>query len=337
MPNMLFDRIKSFSPVPVSRIERSIDRIQIVIRNTTEASELLEGLLSFHFQENDPSKDKGRFIKHYVLGNSSVEHMRGTNYCQWLILFQPTLALQNIIRKGIEPILGLNVECVPFINLQQVEFAYDVYPASRQDIVDLFWLLRMVTTLRYSRKNSFYEFKGTVYQGKGGNIRNGSCGLRIYLKPEDNPKFVRLEIQLNNLALKRELITLESLPVTTDLIDPLDYVLFREPMNAERLNELVATILRKRFPKGQTGSKMRKQGVFCAIRDEVLDHLFVHNILDPWHDHTGLDEFFVQDAPSIHTIHETDIPVAQQVHGLKVIKDNYKLSFNLDRFSPKLF
>ena len=90
---------------------------------------------------------------------------------------------------------------------------------------------------------------GTYYIGLRGDIRRNSGGLRIYKKKKMDPKFLRIEIQLNNRGLQSRNINLESLPLLPNMIDPMKSLSFRQPLTKSQLDMLVDARYGKLYPK----------------------------------------------------------------------------------------
>jgi len=262
--------------------------------------------------------DQG-YTKEFSHETSLIQLVKGSSHKSWLCIYQPTISTQNIISEVIEPLMGLNVEVVPFTNIQQVEFAYNVYPLCESDLPNLRWWLEMYTVLKYSRKDSFSKFgETTIYQGKDGNVRNGSCGLTQYPNWRDDRIFTRLEVQLNRPALKRKKIDLESLPLTPSFIDPFDYIGFRQNLDRENLEKLVASIIRRKFRNGLQGSPMRKNFTIHSIRRSVMKAIF-----------SGEDH-------NCNTIESTNTPVPIQIDNFKKLKKAHRITNQDNVVFPKI-
>ena len=152
----LWDNIVSISPAPICDFVPSIDRIQIVFLKDSDSYDYLKEVLSSEFKSLKPYKKKGRFIRPYYTGDSLIELMSGNWNCyrNWLILYRPSPSLQTSIQSMITPLMGLNVGSDTFINLQQVEFAYDFFPGDEKDLDDIFAAVVNRIALRYARPGS---------------------------------------------------------------------------------------------------------------------------------------------------------------------------------------
>ena len=83
-----------------------------------------------------------------------------------------------------------------FHKLSQVELTFDFYTRDLQDFNEF---LNNHLYLRYQKQESF-NIEDTFYTT---DIRKATKGTRTYLKPEDNPEFVRMELVLSRRVIKR--------------------------------------------------------------------------------------------------------------------------------------
>ncbi|MGO8761137.1 MAG: hypothetical protein ACLP2P_04020 [Desulfobaccales bacterium] len=83
-----------------------------------------------------------------------------------------------------------------FHKLSQVELTFDFYTENLEDFQEF---LDNKLYLRYQKQKSF-NIEDTFYTT---DIRTATKGTRTYLKPEDNPEFVRMELVLSRRVIKR--------------------------------------------------------------------------------------------------------------------------------------
>ena len=104
-----------------------------------------------------------------------------------------------------------------FYKLSQVELTFDFYTENLEDFQDF---LDNKLYLRHQKQKSF-NIGDTFYTT---NIRTATKGTRTYLKPEDNPEFVRMELLLNRKVICRLGL---SLPLSNiDAIDLKKFFMF---------------------------------------------------------------------------------------------------------------
>lgn len=155
-----------------------------------------------------------------------------------LIAHEPDLATQQFLAR------------IGFLNLSQIELAWDFYPHNPVDLYPLKRTLAHHTILRNMRPGAFNLYNDlknrkskitqshihscTAYTGRKGNIRKSNVGLKIYTKP-DRP-FVRLELNLNRQAIKRKRFTL---PIDINDINLYDYITTRHNLNVIKLADVI--------------------------------------------------------------------------------------------------
>jgi hypothetical protein len=101
--------------------------------------------------------------------------------------------------------------------LSQVELTFDFYTKNLEDFQEF---LDNKLRLMYQKQKSF-NIEDTFYTT---NIREATKGTRTYLKPFDNPEFVRMELLLNRNIIRRLRL---SLPLSNiDAIDLKKFFVF---------------------------------------------------------------------------------------------------------------
>ncbi len=329
-PTRLLNILKSFSPVPIREIRPSIDRIKLVIRNNPYAFIKVKRFLysTFDFKRTTRDEEKDETLWHFFSFSSLIILKKKPDRWFDLTLFYPTVRLQQYVKLGIEPLFEeLEERHNPVINLSEVEFSYDVYPENENDLKELSRAIRKYIYLKNSRVNSFKIIGDTHYQGKDGNVRRGSGGLRMYDKEKLDEIPVRMEIILKNKRLKRKDLTFNSLPLAPYEINPLDYLSFQEPLTKERLDRVVNTIFRRRFPRGFPKTSGRG-----SSRAKVMRNIFRYKFLK---DVLG-DKFEDEHHTVSHDLEYPPMPVAEQSDNFKKVRKKWRLSYNAGQIFPRI-
>jgi len=150
----------------------------------------------------------------------------------------PTAEFMNKLRKMLSSLPHTK------IYVSQIEFAWDFYVRDEREANLLKRDIGKKIILKYSRMNCFCFYKGTIYIGKEGNVREGSKGVRVYTKLEENKHFVRVELQVNRDFIRDKLgVCINSLPIDESYMTFEHLIEFRETFTVEKAESLTARIL----------------------------------------------------------------------------------------------
>lgn len=151
-------------------------------------------------------------------------------------LQDPSKLVQQKVREFLMMILdslGLDHERV---SVTQVEFALDFIPSSPEFLLDLANCLQSSLTMRHARMSSCWVKETTMYIGKKGNVRNGTKGVRCYLKEGNR---VRVELQANKEFLKTKKIAIGNLPISNNFAKVFDHIRFYYPISRRELEKII--------------------------------------------------------------------------------------------------
>jgi hypothetical protein len=211
------------------------------------------------------------------------------------------------------------------ISLSQIEFALDFYPENKNDLDDLSSVLWHGIIRKYSRVGSFNKYEDTEYQGKLGNVRDGSKGLRCYIK---NEELVRIELQCNKNFLRKKRMNIENMPINPEHIDIFEYIDWRHGLSSSAQSKLVSTLVRKRFkniPYDERRSiSPRKKKIYL----NVLHSAYGATVSRIANSDGTCSPAFEMDP--------TDRPVAEQISEFKKLKKKYRLTNQVNEFLPKI-
>jgi hypothetical protein len=313
--------IKKLSEGIISSLNLSNDRMAISFRDSHGAFDLIKGSLDYWFPFISCKKgNKGHTVYRYKYGLSNiflVEYPYNPDpYQNWdrLTITNPDTYVQTKIKQ----ILENHIENKSRMSLSQVEFALDIhYYTSDYNLINQYnKIINHYLVLCYSRENSYNNYKGTDYQGKNGNVREGSKGLRSYIKIENNCTFSRIELQANRLLLKKNGLNVSSLPIRPDSINIFKYIELRQGLTESSLNRLASTLAKKFYKSTRDNPLLTKknqndfQGIYKAL---ILHEL---NCINP------------SDL--------TEVPVAKQINVFKRFKKDVGITNQVEEYFPKM-
>ena len=311
-------------------IRPGIDRITFSFKDYFNAFEEIQDRLEHAFTFTRCFKtERGSFIYKYTRGLSLIllekrsrhdyTHRKPWHIWHTLTITNPTSALQLAIKEILIDVANNdNRKHIPHqISLSQVEFSLDFYTTKETYLKPLSVLMGHHPVLRHTRgiRRTFYNYKGTTYQGKEHNVRKGSKGTRKYLKNEHDRDFVRLELQCNHSFLVNHSLTLNDLPLKNDEVDVLDHIDLRYGLNDTTLDKLCKALSNKHY-------KCTRSVEFSdQIPKERFYHIFKKLLeLNACHDYLGLNY----------------TPVPEQIHYFKEQKRNTGITHQTDQFFPKM-
>jgi len=245
---------------------RLIDRLQFTLDNRYAGAFM--GQLKSLFEYIGHTWDGRKFIRKFSNKQSLIEFVRwgrrGFNDYA-LIVHDPDIELQEILSR----VMGT---CP--MRLSQMEVAFDFIPDYPCDLYDLRRIMTDGIVLKYSRPGCYVnysglEFRGTEYIGKGGVVRRGSKGLRVYNKQKDGRLFLRMELQFNRPLIKKYGITL---PVHADSFNLFDYVDYRGPLDEDRLLKVLRKKWRSPIERASDVEMLRSLE-FCGIYSWILTQI----------------------------------------------------------------
>lgn len=197
--------LNKLTPNPIIEnvtVEQSIDRLCIAIKNKKGLFRSIKNSFKVEFKDQKcQRKAQGTLIYNHSYDNSKIRLIKYRNKPYWfeISVSDPSKDVQLIIKKVLE-----SIECLKSdVSLHQIEFALDLYPLWRNSLDLLQESTRHHLVLNHSRIDSFRQIGETIYQGRKGNVRNGSKGLRCYCKEENNDHFLRIELQANRKMIRR--------------------------------------------------------------------------------------------------------------------------------------
>ncbi len=221
-------------------------------------------------------------------------------------------SIKHIINKALEN----NKLMRNSVSLTQIEFASDFLTQNITEQNKLRELLEKSIVLKHSRTGSYAKYKTTSYQGKEGNVRKGTKGLRCYPKVINGNAFYRIELQANHEFIRYKKITLNNILDFAETYNPFDYLNLYKNIDVNKINDIINRVLLKKRPNLlSTGSKLAKRVFICAVRNYVLDGILNENNI---------------------LMHESNLPVAKQMDHIKYIHSQYGLTYHKDRLFTRL-
>lgn len=259
---------KSPSFIPAEPI-RSLDRIQLSIRNRGSNYDLI--LQAFRDSMTQTKESRKKHKKGYKV--ISIFKRKGLSvyvtywggYWFSVQVMNPDEDIQLFLRDLISQVLPLKA-----VSLSQVEFALDFHPDDPSKVESLFTSLSQHAVLKRLRAGGATRYKGTFYQGRKGQVHSGSHGVRVYLKPEHGPRFVRVELEAHKNLLKRRGLDFQDIPLSPDDLDVLDYVVFRRKIDLDVVSERCA---RARMSKSSISCPRRYDASFRTLRSAIRNIL----------------------------------------------------------------
>lgn len=253
----------------VSKATLSIDRIVIsskfgywVFYNKIQKSfnEIFGPYRPYKVNDDDKEDKKGRHLVYeYWFGKSRIL-LRKSYYSitepdknwDYIILLDPTLELQNIIKKILKPLIRKKSRIrfiseaddphIRVISLSTVETALDFHLTKVEENSEFTELMNHYTVLAYCGLNSYGECEDTGYRGKNKYPSEGSKGTRTYPKAEYGEVFSRNELQSNRGHLRYNELNIDSLPISPYSIDIFKSIGFRHGLNEVSFETFVSAI-----------------------------------------------------------------------------------------------
>lgn len=302
--------------IPFSYINH-VDRIQLSVQNRYNAYRVLKVLFSNEFGKPKILKTKpGRYVAEYLYGGKLIQlvYYNGKQFFS-VIIHDPDNTIQSLIR---DMLLSLNESIgEPIAYISQIEFAWDFYPDDPAKFVRLCEVVNQAIYLRHSRVGSYSQAETTCYQGKEGDVRKGTKGLRCYPKNGSNGDFLRVELQANHYLIKRKLkLDICSLPVDPSMVRFSDYFEFHMGYEGKELflfaRDLDNKINKKR--KVNNSKPLNPRSLAPVVRQMYL----VRRLSGQWN-HFG-----------------SAVPVAQQISGYRAVKKEHHLAYQPNHFFPKI-
>ncbi len=315
--------------IRIREFRRYLDRLQFSVRHYEGSIEYLLKVFRTHFESlgvtmvrrRKQGKPDSRYPVHeFRCGPSSLRVM---DYGQWasywfaISVQDPDWEVQLLLKALLAPLLKPNASGRVSVYLSQAEFALDTFP---EDPADLPLLKRAVGhgLVIKNARSGFCRLVGgkdgseTMYQGRGGHVRKGAGGLRLYNKPGGPTEegFVRLEYQANGLLLRRLGLRVSALPVSPLSFDPLERLQWRLGLDGAAFNRLLLAVARKRWPgqtvPGPVESNDRAEAQWLA-RLRCLSPDLAEDIFGP-------------DCTSVFLGQESVVPVAKQIDGFLAMR-----------------
>lgn len=311
-------------------INNHIHRIQFSIRRNLDNYDELKEMFDNEFEylktfRKDKDTEQDRLINQYKFQSSEIELVLymtpGKHYWFSVVLQDPNIIPVSVIRDMLQNLPDSE------ITISQVEFTWDFYPESKPDLILIYIFINNHLYLKSSREKSYHKHFSketnsfTQYQGKCGNIRRGSKGSRVYLRPKapEKPEFVRVELQANRGKCKDLKFDLTSLPIDPAIIRFSDYFEFRHRLNQSDLYKLTNTIFRKRYRNHKSIKGLGRRTLLSFLKDDVCQSILLHDKCYLW------------------SSENDSVPVADQINRFKLIKKIHKLSYGISffrQFSP---
>jgi hypothetical protein len=242
---------------------RHIDRLQFSVDNRCAGTVMSQFKSLFEYVK--PIRVGKKFIHRFRHNNSLIEFVQWgrDSFFSTVIVHDPDVDIQNKISQIMK---------VCSVRLSQVELAFDFYPNDEHDLYDLRRVLTSGLILKHSRAGCYSKIQETDYIGKGGNVRKGSKGIRIYKKQRDARYFLRMELQLNRTFIKDNSI---SLPVIADGFQLFDFVDYREPLDEDRLLKMLCKKWRNPIERARDVEMLRGLslcGIYSWILTQITDY-----------------------------------------------------------------
>jgi hypothetical protein len=263
--------------IPI-QVRQVIDRVQVSIRVSTgvlaairEELARMEFSPRGEFTEAHPRSGKLKRKYRFEMDGAQVYLIRPENgdaaYWYRMQTCQPSPKVQSALLEVLSILPRLDDGKLPWY-VSQIEVALDVKPVD-DCYLDLV-RMHIEHGLTIPRLRSPQEGRAgeTNYYARGGDIRNGGHGFRVYLKPEDAPaEFVRFEAQLNSVRLKQlGLNGRRGLFLSPDEVNVFDYFQYIYPDKRRLETSLSAKFRGKMGQVRWWQAKILKGGsVACAL------------------------------------------------------------------------
>jgi len=308
--------IKNKYNIQLKAINR-IDKIQLSVRNRYNNYQQVKKLFN-KFSNHKTSRPKQGRIEHsYYYEGKQVQLVHyDSPYCFSILIHDPDVHVQELIRDMLLSIPGI----IAYIS--QVEFVLDLHPNNPLDIGLLEYVVKSCQYLRYSRADSFSECGTTQYQGKNGNVRKGTKGLRCYTMPKDGPpEFAHIELIANRDLIKKKIgNSILRLPIDSYDLDINDFVEYRQryewPWRYHFANDLDAIRAKK---DGYNKITKNPRSLVGSVRKELI--------------------VLQMPAENEWERHDTDSKVSKQISDFLKVKKKLNIKQGTNHFFPvvKLF
>lgn len=221
------------------RIVPHLDRIDLTIP-VKSGSGILERLMEISERRQVIQKTP-LLIHRYFLGESRIELVmrRGPDvFSHTLRLLDPSIEVQSAVISHV-------LEGVAGVTLSYVEFARDCFPVNEADAEELHARINDGLVLKKGRGITHIMKKTTHYHGSSGGmpwiVRRGRKvkrphGLCCYLLPKDVAvkTGARVELRVNRGDMWRYFLNEYDKPITPTMLDPFDFVYYREGLDVDR-------------------------------------------------------------------------------------------------------
>lgn len=298
-----------------------IDRIQLSIENQDGHYGQIKASFTQAFGKPVITKSDGgsRIINTYTYEGKKIQlvyYCGSKSYFFSVLIHDADQERQSLIRDILLSVIN-SPSC---IHISQIEFTWDFYPKNPADIMPLWETFTKHIYLKNSRLGGFGYKKTTHYQGNHGNVRDGSKGLRCYPKQNSTGEFLRVEVQTNHYAIKRDLkLNILNLPIDPSLVRFGRYLEFRL-WHDQKGRYLIAREIDEAEQRKTGASKLPRNPRSLA---HVVRQDFMVRKLSGNGDEKGKD---VWGEPS----------VAQQISGFKELKKKRLTKYPLKHFFPKI-
>ena len=322
---------------------RYLDRLQFSVRHYEGVLQQVLEMFKSSFESLGVTmvsrRKKGKAgsvypVHEFRYGPSSLRVM---DYGQWasywfaISIQDPDREVQLMLKALLGPLLKPNASGRPVVYLSQAEFALDMFP---EDPAALPLLKRAVghglviknARSGFCRLVSGKDGSETMYQGRGGHVRKGAGGLRLYNKPGGPAEegFVRLEYQVNGQLLKRLGLKVSALPVSPLSFDPLERLQWRRGLDGAAFDRLLLAVARKRWPgqaaRGPGESNARAEAQWLA-RLRCLSPDLAEDVFGP-------------DCASVFLGQESIVPVAKQIDGFLAMRKREGVTCQVAQLFP---
>lgn len=297
-----------------------IDRIQLSIVNQYDLYHRVKTLFNYEFDKPIIAKCcGGRTINNYTYEGKKIQlvyYGGSKSYYFLVVIHDADQEWQGLIREML-----LSVVISPsFIYVSQIEFTWDFYPKDPAEIMPMWEAITQHIYFKNFRIGGFEYKEATYYQGKHGNVRDGSKGLRFYPKQNSTGEFLRVEVQANRHTIKRDLnLNILSLPIDPSLVSFHRYLEFRRWYDQRGIYQIAREI---------DEAEQRKTGASKLPRNpRSLAHAVGQELIA-----RRLSGECNMKGKGIWG----ESSVAQQISGFKELKRKGRTTYPLEHFFPKL-
>lgn len=311
--------INSNNPIIRFTFNNHIDRIRISIRNRYNLYKQVKALFTKEFglpKITKPNKHTIENAYSYEGKKIQIVYYLSCPHYFSVVIHDADQERQILIRDMLLSVVG-TASC---IYLSQVEFTWDFYPNDPAEIMPMWEAITQHIYFKKSRIGGFEYKETTYYQGKHGNARAGSKGLRFYPKQNSTGEFLRVEVQANHYTIKRDLnLNILSLPIEPSMVRFGRYLEFRRWYDQRGICQIAREI---------DEAEQRKTGASKLPRNpRSLAHAVGQELIT-----RRLSGECNMKGKGIWG----ESSVAQQISGFKELKRKGRTTYPLEHFFPKL-